>query len=816
MKRPLGWVIIYLAAGILLGWLVRVPVAMWLFAGLTLAAICLASNRWRRRLLPALLIVSGGANISLHQEVICPVDLRLLLDGQPQLTTFEGTISRVERQTTLRSDGRTMPRTSVLLGVNRMRKERGSWESTHGQILATTRTDDEATLHGGQKVRIFGVCQYPPGAFASGMFDYRKYLASRGVYFELEFEGAGDVTILRDSAISWPRRFRHWASGILRRRIRDDDPAVGLIWAITLGQRTALTDTIEEPFMRSGTMHLFAVSGLHIGLIAGVMVALLRLVRVPREAVAWVLVPGLWFFTAVTGWPPSAVRATIMMSVVVAGWSLRRPVDLLNSLAAAAFLILLWDPGELFQAGFQLSFAVVASIAVLLPPLEKWRLRLMASDPFLPVELRPHWQRILDGPIRFITMAIAVSVAAWAGSLPLIMRYFHLITPVGLVANVVIVQLGALALASALGSLFCAPFIPLFTDLFNNSAWFFAHLMLASSRWFSGLPLAAFNAKSPPLITTACYYGCMWLIATGVWRRRRWLALTMGLVLVLAGGMAWHQEYSKARLTILPLNGGHALFFDPPGDENWLIDCGDASNWRFRVRPFLQAQGVNRLDNLVLTHGDVRHMGAATNVLDEFSPGRIVLNPLPQRSAAYRDFEHVLSGRSKTVVRPTTGQSLGPWTVLHPELKGMADRADTTSLAMLLRQGGTKVLHFPDLDAAGIAHVIERNPELHPDVLVASPPNGGGFDLDMLEKTLCPRMLVVVDADFPASQRISDATLRRLKMSKRPALCTSRVGAIELHWKPGRLEFLTPEKVRASLPVVNLMRNPVRSSKQKE
>src|SRR5436309_15327137 len=125
----------------------------------------------------------------------------------------------------------------------------------------------------------------------------------------------------------------------------------------------------------SWSMHIFAISGLHIALLAGVLVELLRVLQIPRGLCGWLVIPLIWFYTAATGWQPSAVRSTIMMSVIIVGWALKRPSNLLNSLAAAGFILLLWDPQQLFQASFQLSFFVVLSIALLLPPLEQLRQR---------------------------------------------------------------------------------------------------------------------------------------------------------------------------------------------------------------------------------------------------------------------------------------------------------------------------------------------------------------------------------------------------------------------------------------------------------
>ena len=156
-----------------------------------------------------------------------------------------------------------------------------------------------------------------------------------------------------------------------------------------------------------------AISGLHVALIAVILVELLRGLGVSRLVCGLLLIPLLWFYTAATGWQASAIRSAIMMTVIGVSWSLERPSNLLNSLATAAFFILILDPQQLFQPGFQLSFMVVLSMALLTPPVEEWRQKIFQPDPFLPPELRPRWQRWLDWPVRFLTVNAVTSFAAW-------------------------------------------------------------------------------------------------------------------------------------------------------------------------------------------------------------------------------------------------------------------------------------------------------------------------------------------------------------------------------------------------------------------
>ena len=105
---------------------------------------------------------------------------------------------------------------------------------------------------------------------------------------------------------------------------------------MSLGWRTGLTAEVAGPFMQSGTLHLFAISGLHVALVVGILVVLLRVLRLSRQGAALVAIPLLWFYTGATGWQLSAVRATVMMTVLLGGWLFRRPVNVLNSLGLAA------------------------------------------------------------------------------------------------------------------------------------------------------------------------------------------------------------------------------------------------------------------------------------------------------------------------------------------------------------------------------------------------------------------------------------------------------------------------------------------------
>ncbi|HKS38851.1 MAG TPA: ComEC/Rec2 family competence protein, partial [Verrucomicrobiae bacterium] len=444
MRRPLLIVALTYVGGVATANFLEVRLVLLFGLSLLLAFATLARPRLRPFLLWPLVFFAGWTHLTSRTAVLSPHDLRRLVGERIEYVTLCGTLLETPVQRLYERGEKEVWRSLARMRVTELRRGTNRLP-VFGSVAASTPSLLDAGFFKGQTVEVTGVIRPPNGPVADGLFNYRAYLARHGIHHQLDVESTNDWQMVSNP--NGPRRpplsdrFRDWAQRTLARGLPSEDESLRLVWAMALGWKTALTDEVSEPFMRSGTMHIFAISGLHIALIAGILVNLLRVARIPRAACGLVVIPLLWFYTAATGWQPSAIRSTIMMSIVIGGWALRRPIDLLNSLAGAALIILIWDPQQLFQAGFQLSFFVVLSIALLLPPIENVRQRLLQSDPLLPPELRPRWQRCLDAPLRFVTTSFATSLAAWLGSLPLVAYYFHLLTPVSLVANVIIVPI---------------------------------------------------------------------------------------------------------------------------------------------------------------------------------------------------------------------------------------------------------------------------------------------------------------------------------------------------------------------------------------
>ncbi|HEY6167822.1 MAG TPA: ComEC/Rec2 family competence protein [Verrucomicrobiae bacterium] len=766
MHRPLWGVALLYSGGVVASRWIELPLAVLLCLCSGLMAAALLARSARRWLLPLLLIATGWSNLAIRTAIISPNDLRVLIARPPEIVRVRGTLAETPTQTVFTTRGEETWRTHAVVDVDAL--ARGTnWQTACGQLAVTTPDVLAPEYFASRRVEITGVLDQARGPRAPGLFDYAAYLRLRGIHFHLRTQLESDWKLL-DGNVTPPftERFSRWAQRTLQRGLPAEDQPLRLTWAMALGWKTALTDEVSEPFMRTGTMHIFAISGLHVALIAGILVALLRIVQMPRAWCGAIAVPLIWFYTAATGWQSSAIRSAIMMTVIIVGWTLRRPGDLLNSLGAAAFIILVWQPEQLFQASFQLSFFVVLGIALLLPPIQERVHRLLASDPMLPPELRPRWQRWLDTPIRWVALSFATSFASWLGSMPLTAWYFHLFTPVSLVANLVIVPCSSAALACNLGSLLCNGWAPWVGEMFNHAGWFWMWAMIGLSDWFAHLPGAFWHVPSPTFIEMVLYYAVVGAVVSGRVlgeKRWRWFAPAVLLMVATLGSARWLPTRGETTITILPLSGGEAVFVDAPGHAgDLLIDCGSENTAELLLKPFLRAQGVNSLPLLALTHGDLRNVGGWKFISTEFHAQQTATSPMRFRSSGYRAIVAELErtpGRWRILKR---GDQLGVWRVLHPAEGDKFENADDGALVLLGEINGTRTLLCSDLGRAGQRLLLEREPNLGADIVVAGLPTKDEPLNDTLLAALQPQAVIITDSEFPVTQRAGKTLRARL------------------------------------------------------
>jgi len=268
-----------------------------------------------------------------------------------------------------------------------------------------------------------------------GVFDYRKYLIRRGIFATMTVNDASDVRTIGTGGSAVLRRIKGFRARIetIIDEIMPSEKSASILKGITLGARQELSEETYQAFLRTGTSHILAVSGLHMGILAGWTFLLCNWIRkrlrLKNKSIAYVpIVPPIIVYACMVGFRTSVVRASTLVILVIVTTILDRDRDLFNLLAIAALGILMYRPGAIWDAGFRLSFGCVASIAYLMPYWERW-LDKIRSDKWY----RRWLYRVLQ--------SIAVSLSAQIGAMLIIAHSFGRVSLMSIPANLAVVPL---------------------------------------------------------------------------------------------------------------------------------------------------------------------------------------------------------------------------------------------------------------------------------------------------------------------------------------------------------------------------------------
>lgn len=598
-----------------------------------------------------------------------------------------------------------------------------------------------------------------------GQFDFTRYQQRRGVYSVVRARFAEDCRIESHGhgniAQAFALRARDWMQRQLRLDLAGSPEIATLIESMVLGMRGETPDEVRALFQRTGTLHLFAVSGLNIAMLAAMGIFLLKPLGIRRRPAVFIVIPVLAAYALVTGLSASCVRAAIMGAVLLAAQLFDRRALAANSLAAAAFAILAWDTNQLFVPGFQFSFVLVLVIMLAAAPIQRRCEKLARPDPFLP---RALWSLPIRGGTwcwRLFSAAMGVTISAWLGSLAFTAGYFHLFSLSSIAANLLAVPLAFVVLALGLGAVLCGGVWSHGAMLCNNANWLAAKALLGVVRIFSEIPGGHVYVELPHFTARpACEF------------------------------------------TVLDCRSGAAVHVRAPGSD-WLLDCGNAGTARRVVLPYLRSRGVNRLDGLLLTHGDAQHIGGAPLMLAELSPRAFVDSPVRDLSSARRSLHAQLREGSLGKTIAWRGDRLylsggATLRVLHPPRGLVRSSSDDKALVVRLESGGMRALFMSDSGFSTEQWLLENEPDLRSDVLVK------GWHAKDLSGTadfltrVRPQAVVCSAPEFGDTGAALDRWSREVSARGITVFRQDQCGAVHVEMRDGRLELhavARPQKV---------------------
>ncbi len=784
---------------------------LWLLpALLTLLPFTLARPRAALGLMPLVFLLLGWQHTA--QQLAGPqaprhID-RLVPEGQP--VTLLG---RVEGMPEF--DGRhsrfVLACEAYLPREGPPRPEGADFVPAEGLVRLTLAGPPPPTLEAGQRLLAMTRLDRPRGYRTPGAYDRAFNLAIQDIFRIGFLESPLMLESLPTPQSSWrqrlrygPERLRAAIAGVMEQHL---PPATAALYqGLVIGNRAAIPLEVIEDFKASGCMHILAISGMHLSLLA-LMTGwcltwllqrsewlMLRLqVRVLAAALT---MPILLGYTLLAGGQLPVLRALVMALLVTAALLLRRRHDMLHLLCVAALGLLLWQPLALGSASFQLSFAAVLGLIVVQPRLQPLLRRHDPESP-MPLPERPPLPERLG---RILLVALLVSVSATLATLPIMLYHFNQFSLVGPLANLLVepllsfwaLPLGLLAIVLMGPAPELAALLLQLGGLGIDAAVSLCHLAAA-------VPLARLHCITPSPWEILGFYG---LLALLCWRPRNTrhgvLLLAVALLSCLLpatvhglrtrwdrGMTVWYLDVGQGSASVVELPGGRTVLVDGGGSS-----AGPSVGERV-IAPFLWRRRHLRLDEVVLTHPDSDHTNGIDYVLRHFRPRSLWVNGLASKNPGYERLLATAGELGIPVLSPAAGQMVAATghatlTVLDNPVRtealamtgGKRPAGNESGLALRLRLGEQALLFPGDIGAVTEARVARANTELHSQVLLAAHHGSKGSNSTALLEAVRPSHVIVSaghgrQAHFPAPIH-----LQRWQEAGRQVFVTGRDGTI--------------------------------------
>jgi len=549
-------------------------------------------------------------------------------------------------------------------------------------------------LHTDMRVRVSGALGQRLGPVNHGLNGLEDHFRRQGIHSELRVRGA-DVEALGHkgwSPMYWASRLRAWEADIFRRAVPEE--ALPFVLTVWLGERGQIAQETYENFLRAGTAHILAVSGVHVGIIFISLQLLLRPLIGSRRARVLLIVVMVFAFALAAGARVSSLRAATMIAIYLAAEWFDREGDPPTALSIAAIMFLLWRPGLLFDLAFLLSFSSVASILLFTPPVE----RLLAWSP---------------APMQ---RAVAPTLAVQVLPLPIAAHYFHVLPLIAPLVNLLVVPLLTAVLWLCFVTVGLGALSPAAAALFGHALAPLVTLIHWLSERAATAPLSHLPLSSPTAWAVAAYWLAALLLAFSVYSTRRRRVLAAGLVLLCCVPLLWGLRVHTPGIDFLDVGHGDAIFIRTPGGGTMLVDGGDRSDFNDLgqrvVLPFLLSQGVTRLDYVLVSHAHRDHVGGLFAVLERLHVGAVLLGP-PSGQEIEEELLALCARREVPVRRLAQGDHLdfagATLEVLFPPAELGALSINDQSLVVRLRWPGMDALLTGDVEREAEMMLLEAD-----------------------------------------------------------------------------------------------------------
>ena len=447
----------------------------------------------------------------------------------------------------------------------------------------------------GTTVDVCGVAELPQTRRNPGCFDYRLYLKTCGIHTIIRAES---IKTVAGSEIPYLKLTGSIRNTFMKKTEQYVEPSVqGMIMAIMFGDKTMLDEDVYSEFQKNGTAHVLAVSGLHTGIIYAFFVFLWKW---KKGSLFYITVSVmLLFYMSLADFSPSVVRASFMIFIHLLAELLRCRYDLLTAAGLTFAVMLAWNPYQLFNTGFQLSFLAVTSLAVIIPFVKKFYQGIFLS-----------------------------AIAIQGGMVPYTAYVFNYISIGSILANIPVIFIAGIMLPVGICAL-ASMFIPgeLFGFLIKMME-ICCDVMIGINEFFYVSGKTSFDVISPPVWLLIVYYGALFslLSETGqlmiVRRQVRRIAVVATAICLTAllSVLVMSEPFDEAGIVFVDVGQGDCIHIRTPSGKNYLVDGGGDTDYDVGVKtlkPYLLKNGVRKIDAAFVTHLHEDHYGGIKSLSAE-------------------------------------------------------------------------------------------------------------------------------------------------------------------------------------------------------
>ncbi len=696
-----------------------------------------------------------------------------------------------------------MKRCQFLLRVKTL-EGRSGWHEAGGITQVRVYDPEPPVLRYGQVVELLGRVSTPQGPRNPGQMDYKRYLRGKipSISTIASVEGRQNVNILSSGQGNAFFHFVYFLkerleAGITRSAAAESATTMtGIVW----GARDEIPREIREDFVKTGTYHFLAISGMQVGIIVATLHFLLFLMRVPRVQIAPVVMVTAVLYALLTGFEPPVLRAAFLTVFCYGALLVKREWDLPSGISAAVLTTLLVNPSDLSNPGFQLSLAGFLGLVYLEPHIESlfWGSSVLVESLQSPGERQRF--RVVWVCLR---KALCGSIGAWIATSPLVLYYFHLFSPWGAILSLLLFPLVWVLTISG----FCLSILGQFSITASTPLAYIANstdvCLKCIISWVSSSPFTYLYGPSPswPWLLALYVVGTLALSARGHGVKLSYVAgvfLLMGNIYVYSEMPLWNR--SSMKVAVLDVGHGSCVSVEFPNGRTMLYDAGTRGYFdvgRYVIAPFLWQKGVKKIDLVVISHEDEDHFDALPFLTERFHLGRVLVNDHLTNSDNGRPLIKFLESKGirwEIIQEGVELNGLGGARVrvLNPPHDSKRLSANDASCVLRIDYQGHSVLLCGDIEGQAMERLRLSGADIGSDVVLA--PHHGSYNPELgkfLEK-VSPRYVVV------SAKRSST----NYHFSRGEVLSTPQLGAISLAVEKGNVKangFFRKERVTGGI-----------------